>query len=188
MKILIGDNGNVDFDSPVQMTSEQKDKLIEFLRSMFAIVEEEPASEFRTDRIGDKFFMRSWTSSEHALLLEIEDTSKVAEKLGRSWMSVDIKRGEFLPEFLMWAHEKNKDLLKGNINELIEEFMKTKQEKIKEKRKRRREKKTNIEKIDKEIATLQRRKNLIMLTHRKDEYGKKISELKKKRELLEEKE
>lgn len=93
MKLLIGDKGNIDFDSPVVMDEHQRKKFIDFLKNMFKVVKVEETDHLRIERIGDKFFTKEWTSEEYALLLELEDTNKVAEMLGRSWMSVDIKRG-----------------------------------------------------------------------------------------------
>tara|TARA_Y100000031_G_C8154597_1_gene354006 strand:+ start:790 stop:960 length:171 start_codon:yes stop_codon:yes gene_type:complete len=55
--------------------------------------------------------------------------------------------------------KNNKDLLKENIEKLIDEFMKTKREKIKKKRTR----KTRIEKIKRELTDLKSKKSLIAL-------------------------
>tara|TARA_Y100000310_G_C20683511_1_gene817543 strand:+ start:2717 stop:3346 length:630 start_codon:yes stop_codon:yes gene_type:complete len=151
MKILIGDKGNIDFDSPVKMSDEQQKRFIEFLHSMFKVVKVEKTDEFRTERIGDKFFMKEWTSEEYATLLEIENTDKVAEMLGRTWMSVDIKRGGFIPDFLAWTSQKGKDPLKDDIKSLIKEFMKEKEHEILF----RREKRKDIKRKQKEIERLQ---------------------------------
>ena len=40
MKILVGNKVHVDFDSPIQVTPEQKSKLVNFLKTQFEIVEE----------------------------------------------------------------------------------------------------------------------------------------------------
>lgn len=141
MKILIGDKWGVDFDAPIKMSSEQKDKFISFLKTLFSVVEEEYTGELRVNRIGDKLFMKEWTPAELALLLEVEtkDTDMVAEELGRSWMSVDIKRGEFIPKYLAWVRERGIDLLSANTKELIKEFMKEKQDLIISRRKKSKE-------------------------------------------------
>lgn len=150
MKILLGDKGNIDFEDPVKMDDDQQKKFFTFLQNMFKVVKFERVDEFRTERIGDKFFMREWTFEEYANLLEIEDTDKVAEILGRSWMSVDIKRGGFIPYFLAWTSQKGKDPLKEDVKPLIKEFMKDHKELI-ENRSRKRK---NIRKIKKEIESL----------------------------------
>jgi len=150
MKIFIGDRDGVDFDAPIKVNDKQKNNIIKFLKEMFKVVIVENTDSFRNDRIGDKFFMREWTTREYAVLLEIEDTNKVAEMLGRSWMSVNIKRGAFIPEFLTWTQNKGKDVLKDDTKKLIEEFMKEKQEEIISRRKKRK----NIRQIEKEIEKL----------------------------------
>lgn len=148
MKLRIGDKGNVDFDLPVAMTEDQKKKFIDFLRKMFAVVKVEQTDSFRTERIGDKFFMKEWTSEEYAMLLELEDTNKVAEMLGRSWMSVDIKRGSFIPDFLAWTSQKGKDPLKDDVKELIKEFMKEKEQEIISKRERKKQFRLKLKEIE----------------------------------------
>ena len=150
MKILIGDRDGVDFDTPIKVKEKQKKEIIKFLKNMFKVVVVENTTSFRTERMGDKFFMREWTPDEYAVLLEIEDTNKVAEMLGRSWMSVNIKRGDFIPDFLTWTRKKGKDILKDDIKKLIEEFMKEKQEEIISRRKKRKK----IRQIEKEIEEL----------------------------------
>lgn len=136
MKILIGDRGNVDFDSPIQMSTDQKDRFIDFLKTLFSVVEEEYSDEIRSERIGDKFFMKDWSVDEYAKLLEVDTktTERLSEELGRTWMSVDIKRGDFIPEYLFWTQKKGVDLLSSNTKELIKEFLKENEDKIKNRR------------------------------------------------------
>lgn len=143
MKILIGDKGNIDFDGPIRMSSEQKKQFIKLMKNLFAVVVKEECDELRIHRLGDKMFARTWTSNELKLLLEIKDTDKIAQELGRSWMSVDIKRGEFIPEFMMWAHDKNYNILYDDTKKLIEEFMEEK-EKLKQERRNEKKKLPNL--------------------------------------------
>jgi len=153
MKILIGNNGGVDFDAPIKVNKDQKDKIIKFLKEMFRVVTIEKSSFFRSERLGDKFFMRRWTDDELAVLLEIENTERVAEMLGRSWMSVKIKRGYFIPYFLSWTQENRKDILKNDLKELIREFMRDKKEEVilrREHRKKKRKLEKEIEKLKEE--------------------------------------
>ena len=151
MKILIGDRGGVDFDAPIKVSDKQKNEIIKFLKDMFKVIIVEETDYFRTERMGEKFFMREWTSEEYAVLLEIEDTDKVAEMLGRSWMSVNIKRGDFIPDFLTWTQRKGKDILKDDMKKLVEEFMKEKKNEIIS----RRNKRKKIRQIEKKIDELE---------------------------------
>ena len=150
MRILVGDKGNVDFDEPIKATEEQKKAIVDFLKSIFRVVQLENVDYHRTERIGAKLFQRIWFPEEYSILLEAEDTYKVAEMLGRSWMSIDIKRGDFIPEFLQWAHERGKDIIQGNNKDLIEEFMKEKQNELL----KRKSKRQKIRKKQKEIQEL----------------------------------
>jgi len=176
MKLLIGDKGNVDFDSPVTMNEAQRKKFIDFLKNMFKVVKIEEIDTFRTERIGDKFFMREWTSEEYATLLELENTNKVAEMLGRSWMSVDIKRGAFIPDFLAWTSQKGKDPLKDDVKELIKEFMKEKEDELLGRRNRKKEirrKQKELENLEQELEQLQSEKKREQI-----EWGIKIGQIK----------
>ena len=176
MKLLIGDKGNVDFDSPVAMNETQRKKFIDFLKNMFKVVKIEEIDNFRTERIGDKFFMREWTSEEYATLLELEDTNKVAEMLGRSWMSVDIKIVAFIPDFLAWTSQKGKDPLKDDVKELIKEFMKEKEQEIIS----RRERKNELRRKQKKIENLELEREDLHSEKKKDqiEFAIRIGQIK----------
>lgn len=164
MGILIGDRelGDddaryIDFDSPVKMTSEQKEEFIKLLKYLFVVVEEEPVNDFRPDRLGgDKLFTgRRWTVDEYEVILQVEDTGEVAKKLGRTWMGAHIQRGSFYPEFISWANKEGKDLLKGNIKELIKEFMKSKEEAIKKRRAKKLKINRKLKKLKEELQALE---------------------------------
>ena len=136
MNILIGDRGNVDFDSAIPMTGHQQNLFIEFMETIFNPVEKIETISFRTDRIGDKFFGRRWNDEkEMAMLLDVNiKLEKVCELLGRTWMSVDIKRGEFDQELMMWVDSKGYSLTDGDIEGLIKKYLDEKEEIKKEKR------------------------------------------------------
>jgi hypothetical protein len=137
MKILLGDKGNIDFDAPVPMTKEQQDSFIELMKSLFDpdVVKIMKTNKFRVDRIGDHLFQREWTAGEIAKLLDVHsDTEEVSEKLGRTWMSVVIKRGEVIPDLIKWTNIKGYDLAKGDIRKIIEEYLQERKDLAKEKR------------------------------------------------------
>ena len=61
--------------------------------------------------------------NEIAMLLNVNiELEKVCELLGRSWMSVDIKRGEIVPELMRWVDSKGYNLINGDIKEIIKEY------------------------------------------------------------------
>jgi len=163
MEILIGDKGNLDFNAPIKVTEIQKYEIIKFFESVYKVVEIEKAEEFRTERIGDKFFPREWTEKEYEILFEIENTEKVSEMLGRSWMSVDIRRGIFLPDFLEWGKRNNKDLIKGNIKEYIKKFIKEKRDILILKKQQKKKERNELANIEHELKSLPGRRKMIQV-------------------------
>ncbi len=166
-RILRGNRDGVDFDEPVFMTSAQREKLLEHLRESFAVVEEEEvaATDFRADRLGDRLFPREWSTKELRVLLERKDNDEVCKLLGRSWMSVDIKRGEFIPQFLEWAHRTGNDITRGDLRRLVEAFLDEKRVAIENKRKERSRRRSVVRSLEQErsrqAGLLESRKILI---------------------------
>lgn len=165
MQILIGDKGNVDFDRAIPMTRHQQDLFIEFMKTIFSPVHEVETTSFRPERIGDKFFGRRWDDSDEiAMLLDVNiELDKVCELLGRTWMSVDIKRGEFIPELMRWADSKGYNLIDGDIKEIIEEYLDEKKEIAKMKRASSSSRKKEIDKLIGEIDNLRKMLDAIEL-------------------------
>jgi hypothetical protein len=195
--IFDGSKGKIDFKAPVEMTDQQYEDFIELLEDIFSkeAVAERTMEETRTDRLGDKHFAREWRSEEASLLYELGDTREIAEKLGRSWMSVDIKRGHFLPPFLDWAKDNNHNLMRDDIKELVEEYMEDK-ELRKQERKNIRKKIRNIESsIENKHSEIERIEEILERgqTEERQQKGEKlvqqaeekIEELKERKQELE---
>ena len=177
MKIYIGDKGNVDFDAPIKVTDEQAQKIINFFKKLYRedIVKIDTSSEFRSDRLGDKLFQRRWNTEEYVALLELDkDTDELSEELGRTWMSIDIKRGEWIPKFLSWARVNNKNFIEGNIKEIIKEYFgyleKQKRLRKEEKRKRNLKKK----RLESERKRLEKKLKSQLLLKKLHPYDKDI--------------
>ncbi|HOO50254.1 MAG TPA: hypothetical protein PLK94_03085 [Alphaproteobacteria bacterium] len=171
MKLLIGDKDHFDFDDAVLMTQEQRDKFIDMMKELFSVVQLEKTDKFRLERLGDKIFARNWTTEELKYLLEIKDINTICEGLGRSWMSVDIKRGAFIPLFMVWAHEMGYDIVHGDIKSLIEKFV---EDKELEKRERKEAKRNNsIEALQLKINKLNVKQDSI---YRRRRVGLKYAE------------
>ncbi len=168
MKILIGNKGNVDFDGAIPMTGQQQDLFIEFMETIFNPVRKVETTSFRTERIGDQIFGRRWNDrDEIAMLLDVNmELEKVCELLGRTWMSVDIKRGEIVPELMRWTYSKGYSLIDGNIKEIIEEYLKEKTEIAKEKRASRSSRNKEINKLIDKIDKLKTKLKSIGLRNR----------------------
>lgn len=188
--ILVGDKGNVDLDSAVCMTDAQKDTFVSFLKELFSpeIVIETRTEEMRDERIGDKFFFREWHNEEYEKLLEI-DTKTVedlVEEIGRSWMSVNIKRGQFIPDYLEWISRKGKNLMTDDTKKLIEGFMKYRESQKQGKKILRQKKKKLLEKLE-ALQSPDRRKalqlnaiiNKLDLKELIEEDNKKTTEIRK---------
>jgi len=161
MKILRGDQWNVDFSGPIKLDEDQKKKFFAFLRKeLFASVTEEETDEFRSDRIGDKIFGKEWGDpKELALIFNITETNDdLVRKLGRSWMSIDMRRGYLIPQILEEAKKKKVDILKVNLEKFISDFLKEHEKEIIRKREAKkaenrklREEKEEFERLKEEI-------------------------------------
>jgi hypothetical protein len=160
MKILKGDKGNIDFESSLQLNEEQKERLINFLREIFYHVEVRESENFRVERLGaNNAFNKEWEQEEFELLLKLDVPNKeVSRKLGRTWMSVEMKRISFIPEMMDYAMKKGVDIYKTDIKKLVREFIAEHQEKI---LKRKQEKREEKKRVKEEYAEIQRLKEEI---------------------------
>ena len=76
-----------------------QNQFINFLETIFNPVQKIKNDSFRTERLGDKYFQRRWDVDEIAILIDVNTTlERACELLERKFMSVNIKRGEFIPD------------------------------------------------------------------------------------------
>lgn len=156
MKILIGENWNVDFDAPIPMTESQQELFVKFMKTIFNPVKKVETNTFRTDRIGDKNFARGWDEDEIVMLFNTNMTlDQLCDSLGRTWMSVDIKRGAVIPDLMRWTESKGYDLINGDIKKIIKEYLIDMKEVVKEKRGTKSTRKKEIEKLEESIDKLE---------------------------------
>ncbi|MFH1584488.1 MAG: hypothetical protein ABIA56_05190 [Actinomycetota bacterium] len=167
MKILIGDKEHVDFDEPIKMDDNQREKFIIFLKELFYEVKEEHMSEVRTERLGEKNFGLGWSDEERYQLLKVEDTETVSRKLGRTWMSIVTKRGAILPEFLLWLEDQGIDLA-----EITEELVKRYFEEIEKKKLVKKKKSQELSLIKRQIDSLMESECVVGT----DEFGKECKD------------
>ena len=53
--------------------------------------------------MGDKLFSKEWSSKELAYIFKIDESNEeVTKKLGRTWMSVVMRRGILIPMILQY--------------------------------------------------------------------------------------
>jgi molecular chaperone DnaK (HSP70) len=146
--ILKGDYGNIDFASPIKLSDNERKKFLEFLRKRFYSVREEEVSTFRFERLGDKSFSKEWEEEEFQILLNLEmDNEEASKLLGRSWMSVEMKRMYYIPEMMEYAEKKGVNLFKASKSELknlISDYMKEHENEIKKRRDERIEERREI--------------------------------------------
>jgi len=129
MRILVGHRGSVDFDSPLELDEQKKQKFINFIKKLFddSVVEVVPKPMPRDERLGEKFFGARWSNREYRLLLIIEYGNDIlTEKLGRSWMGIIMKRGAILPDFDAWC-ARNGYTRKGDYDTLIKKYLEEKE-------------------------------------------------------------
>ena len=115
-------NGYVDFEAPIQMTEEQKNKFLSFMKKEFIDIETTDVEE-KTKEMGDRTITgKKWTPDECSLLLSPETNAELSAKTERSIMSIKMMRGHFVPEFMVWAKKKSYSLpVKLDV---IKEFLK----------------------------------------------------------------
>lgn len=145
MIILRGNNLNVDFKYPVELTEEQRYRFFNFLRTLFSYVDDTEVESPRIKRMGDSLFIKHWDAEELALVCDLTKVNEeLCRMLGRTWMNVNIHRGKFIPQLLARAKEKGIDIYQVDLKKFIEDFMKENEEIKAFKRKRRHEDKNEL--------------------------------------------
>lgn len=106
MKILLYASGFVDLEAPINMTQEQFDVFSDFFNENFPNVEFVPKKE-AVKKFGSKESEhKEWTLDDYLLLLEPVSNEILSPRMGRTDMSIRMKRGEFVPDFFAWMKEK----------------------------------------------------------------------------------
>jgi hypothetical protein len=123
VRILVNVEGYVDFEAPVQMTDEQGEKFISFLKGIFPDLKTREVKEKTKSVGGREFSPKKWSVDECYLLLSPDFNAVLGDKMSRSEMSVRMERGHFVPEFLCWAKKKGYSfpVSKKVVQEFIEE-------------------------------------------------------------------
>ena len=169
MRILIGNkehfsgSRNVDLGEAVLLSDEQRDAFIQIMKNLFEVVIVEPRIDYRDGRLGEGQFQRKWTDEEIDLLYKVDDDMETTcRKLGRSFMSVDIKRGSHIAEFTAIAAREGLNLTK-DTKKIIELY----REELKEKRRialvRRKTLKDETKQLRKKIKENEMKKTMLKL-------------------------
>ena len=120
MAILEGDNSQIDFSDPFYLTEAEFAEFIAILESNYAVVETKQGLNLSRRRLGQgKNVFAKWTPRERSQLLRLDrPIEQVVVDLGRSYMAVDIKRGEMLGEFLPFCESLGRDLSRMSDEEI----------------------------------------------------------------------
>jgi hypothetical protein len=122
MKICVSQT-HVDLEAPIQMTDEQYGTFIDFFTDMFEDVEIKEVIEAERGPPGHGEHIK-WTVDDYLALLKPDDNIEIANAIGRSDMSIRMKRGSFIPEFLSWMNKKSYS--EPYTREMIEEYLEEK--------------------------------------------------------------
>jgi len=114
---------HIDLEAPIKMTEIQQEKFIKFMQKMFpdisVVYDIWEASKVMPDDI-----IRpppiEWTIDDYLTLLEPKSNEEIEEKLGRTEMSVKMKRGAFVPDFYSWMSSKG--YTSAITKKIVEEF------------------------------------------------------------------
>jgi len=115
---------HIDLEAPIQMTETQQEKFIKFMKKMFMNVSVDydiwEATKIMPDDM-DRTNIK-WTIDDYLTLLEPKSNKQIEEKLGRTEMSVKMKRGSFVPDFYSWMCSKGytSPITKEKIEEFFE--------------------------------------------------------------------
>lgn len=130
MKILHSEDGRVDLENPVYMEEDQLNDFVTFLKGLLgeqiSIQEVNEKERFikREGGSGNK----SWNEDELILLLNTKVAGpELIKKLKRSAMAIDMKRAQFVPEFVSWAKSKGFEANKITRT-IIKQFLEEKDE------------------------------------------------------------
>ena len=116
---------HVDLEAPIQMTGAQQEKFIEFLQNMFpdiGVIYDYPEAVKTMPEDMTRNHI-AWEVDDYLTLLEPMSNVDVEEKLGRTEMSVKMKRGLFVPDFYSWMSSKGyaPPITKEMVEKFIEE-------------------------------------------------------------------
>lgn len=124
MKLFINSTGHIDFEAPIYMNDQQRDRFIAGIKKIFGDVEIEAIEEQIIERVGTHK-SKKWATDELFLLTTSLSNEEIAAKTGREVFGVQQKRGSFLVVIQTWARAKGKSGITGkDIAQFIKETIK----------------------------------------------------------------
>lgn len=124
--VLIGSEGQADFSVPLYLSPEKRQKMVGFLQNLLPGLGTLEVTEPPITMERGEYHMKHWTKEDYLELLKDLSSSELEKRLGRSPMSVGMRRGEFLPAYIEWLRrkgllEKRYDLETQNV--FVDEMM-----------------------------------------------------------------
>ncbi len=104
--IIVSEDGRVDLGTPLHIGEEKANRIIDFLRELVGEVEVQHVEEPNITYDRGPSSSRHWTREEYLELLKASSSEELEKKLGRSDMSIGMRRGDFLPLYLEWLRKK----------------------------------------------------------------------------------
>ena len=122
MKVLLYEDGFVDFEAPIFMSESQKEKFNKFMKEMFPDIKFGNVLE-KIKTMGEReTSVKKWTAEEISSLFGGLSNEELSIKMKRSLMSVRMARGSKIAEISAWAKKKGKKIPMDIKS--IEEFLK----------------------------------------------------------------
>lgn len=124
MKVFFSSRGFVDFEAPVHMSDSQLDRFIAFMQEMFpGRIEVRDVDEKTKEGGPTESKIKDWGLNELHLLVGSGSNEHIGKKLDRTIMSVKMKRGNFVPSFMVWAKRNGCSLppRKEDLKRFVEE-------------------------------------------------------------------
>jgi hypothetical protein len=119
---------HVDLEAPINMSEIQQEKFIEFMEiicpdiSVINVREISKKKPVKDEPPNPK----KWTVDDYFAILGAESNNELENKLGRTEMSVKMKRGTFVPDFYYWINSKG--YIAPITKEMVEEFLNERRE------------------------------------------------------------
>ena len=114
---------HLDLEVPINMTDIQQEKFIEFMEKICPEIDVTNVREMSKKKpvIGPKEPPNKWTVDDYFAILGAESNFELGNELGRTEMSVKMKRGNFVLDLYSWINSMG--YIAPITKEMVEEFL-----------------------------------------------------------------
>ena len=122
MKIYTSET-HLDLEAPINMSDIQQEKFIEFMDKICPEISVTNVREIskRKPVIIEPSGSEKWTVDDYFAILGAKSNNELGNELGRTEMSVKMKRGIFVPDFYSWINSMG--YIAPITKEMVEEFL-----------------------------------------------------------------